>query len=246
MIGILGGTFDPVHFGHLRPALEVRQALGLREVRLVPLRFAVHRPQPLASPDQRLAMLRAAVAQAPGLVIDDRELRRPRPSYSFDTLRELRDELGPKEGICLILGADAFRGFLSWHRPDGILELAHLVVMRRPALAAEVLTREALAVMDLTLANWSWPRLCDQAGDLAAAPAGRIWFQEVTQLEISATRIRGLVAQGLSPRFLLPDPVLDYILAGGLYRPAAGAPAPDNHPLPEPGRTLWNSNNSLN
>jgi nicotinate-nucleotide adenylyltransferase len=100
MMGVLGGTFDPVHFGHLRPALEVCQDLGLREVRLVPLRQAVHRPQPLASPDQRLAMLRLAVAGEPGLGIDDRELRRVGPSYSYDTLVDLRAELGAEEGIC--------------------------------------------------------------------------------------------------------------------------------------------------
>jgi len=275
MIGVLGGTFDPVHFGHLRPALEVCQALGLRELRLVPLRCAVHRPQPLASPEQRLAMLRAAVAGEPGLTIDDRELRRPGPSYTFDTLRELRAEQGPKQGLCLLLGADAFRGFLSWQRPEGILDLAHLVVMRRPALARraraegtrpegvgvppevllseEVLVgegrgvetaggmprvgqtlrgrarrRAALAEMDQALANWSRPRLCALAGELATAPAGRIWFQEVTQLEISATRIRQLLAQGRSPRFLLPDAVLDYILAAGLYRLAPGSPASES------------------
>jgi nicotinate-nucleotide adenylyltransferase len=213
MMGVLGGTFDPVHFGHLRPALEVCQDLGLREVRLVPLRQAVHRPQPLASPDQRLAMLRLAVAGEPGLGIDDRELRRVGPSYSYDTLVDLRAELGAEEGICLLLGADAFAGFLTWHRPDDILGLAHLVVMRRPGDAPG-----GPATMDEKLTAWAAPRLCSSPSSLTAAPAGRIWFQDVTPLAISATQIRRLVALGKSPRYLLPDAVIALIAAEGLYR----------------------------
>jgi nicotinate-nucleotide adenylyltransferase len=220
MIGVLGGTFDPVHFGHLRPALEVRQALGLEELRLIPLRQAVHRSQPQASPEQRLAMLRLAVQGGEGLVIDDRELRRAGESYTYETLVDLRREVGRTERLCLLVGADAFRGFLSWHRPDDILVLAHLIVMRRPAIPEaggqapeEVPDTEFSAQMKA----WLQPRRCLQVGDLTASPAGRVWFQEVTQLAISATRIRGLVASGLSPRYLLPDPVLDYILRQRLY-----------------------------
>ena len=257
MIGVLGGTFDPVHFGHLRPALEVRQALGLEELRLIPLRQAVHRSQPQASPEHRLAMLRLAVQGAEGLRIDDRELRRVGESYTYDTLVDLRIELGPAVGLCLLVGADAFRGFLSWHRPDDILALAHLIVMRRPGGAdeggpaygedslaptegnqayarcgqnpagddqASSASDQASAVPTSLdhgprLQAWLQPRRCFQVRDLAVSPAGRVWFQEVTQLAISATRIRGLVAQGLSPRYLLPDPVLDYILRQRLYRP---------------------------
>lgn len=264
MIGVLGGTFDPVHFGHLRPALEVRQALGLEELRLIPLRQAVHRSQPQASPEQRLAMLRLAVQGAEGLRIDDRELRRVGESYTYDTLVDLRAESGPAVGLCLLVGADAFRGFLSWHRPDDILSLAHLIVMRRPggadeggppprkvglaplagdqapaeggqgfseddqgfavggqASAASVQPSAVPTSLDLSprLQAWLQPRRCFQVRDLTVSPAGRVWFQEVTQLAISATRIRGLVAQGLSPRYLLPDPVLDFILRQRLYRP---------------------------
>ncbi len=256
MIGVLGGTFDPVHFGHLRPALEVRQALGLEELRLIPLRQAVHRSQPQASPEQRLAMLRLAVQGAEGLRIDDRELRRVGESYTYDTLVDLRAELGPAVGLCLLVGGDAFRGFLTWHRPDDILSLAHLIVMRRPGGADEggpppgkvglaplagdqapaeggqgfAVGEQASAASDQAsavptslylnprLQAWLQPRRCFQVRDLTFSPAGRVWFQEVTQLAISATRIRGLVAQGLSPRYLLPDPVLDYILRQRLYR----------------------------
>lgn len=213
MIGVLGGTFDPVHFGHLRPALEVRQDLGLREVRLIPLRQAVHRPQPLASSEQRLAMLRLAVADEPGLCIDDRELRRPGASFTYESLVELRSELGPEEGMCLLLGADAYAGFLSWHQPDDILRLAHLVVMGRPGL-----NHQDTGAKVEELRFWAAPRLCNSPSQLSEVPSGYIWFQDVTPLAISATRIRRLVALGLSPRYLLPDAVIAFIRGDNLYR----------------------------
>jgi nicotinate-nucleotide adenylyltransferase len=209
MIGVLGGTFDPIHFGHLRPALEVLQTLGLSEVRFVPLNVAVHRDQPLASPEQRLTMLRAALVGQSAFVADDRELRRTGGSYSYDTLSSLRGELGKSVPICLLLGVDAFREFLTWHRPDGILELAHLVVMKRPGaegLVAPVLGRRMES------------RLTAEVPDLWAAPGGRVLFQDVTQLDISATEIRRLIARGMSPRYLLPDAVLDIIRREGMYR----------------------------
>ncbi len=117
MIGILGGTFDPIHFGHLRPALDCLQGLGLAEVRFIPLNVAVHRPQPLAAPAMRLAMLEAAVRGQPGFVVDTRELERPGGSFSYDTLVSVRAEVGAEIPLCLLVGGDAFAGFLSWHRP---------------------------------------------------------------------------------------------------------------------------------
>jgi nicotinate-nucleotide adenylyltransferase len=209
MIGVLGGTFDPVHFGHLRPALDLLQALPLKEVRFVPLRSAVHRPQPLADPSQRQGMLKAAVAGQAGLVVDGRELDRAGGSYTYDTLREMRAEFGNRQPIGLLLGSDAFADFLSWHRPDGILDMAHLIVMRRPG-------EEGLGPEPLR--SWSRPRLCADASKLTEAPAGGILLREVTQLEISATRIRDLVSRGLSPRYLLPDAVIELIEREGLYR----------------------------
>jgi len=209
MIGILGGTFDPIHFGHLRPALELREELGLREIRFIPLRRAVHRPQPCASPDQRLAMLKLAVAGVAGFRVDERELRRSGASYTYDTLLELRAELGAEEPLCLLLGTDAFAGFPSWHRPNDIMGLAHLIVMRRPGdFPVGVGDRQA----------WVAPHLCQKAARLRELPAGRVIFQEVTALDISATAIRGEVARGRSPRFLVPDAVMSFIEGAGLYR----------------------------
>lgn len=210
MIGVLGGTFDPIHFGHLRPALDCLQALALAQIRFIPLNVAVHRPQPLASSALRLAMLEAAIADQPGFVADPRELARPGGSYSYDTLLSLRAELGADHPLCLLIGADAFAGFLAWHRPLEILDLAHLVVMRRPGHGA---------IRDPLLRNLYLERGSDSPASLSARPAGHILFQDVTQIEISSTRVRQLIGQGLSPRYLTPDPVLALIERAGLYRP---------------------------
>jgi nicotinate-nucleotide adenylyltransferase len=208
MIGLFGGTFDPIHHGHLRVALDVHQALGFDELRFLPLNVAVHRDQPHASGAQRRAMLAAAVAGERGFRIDDRELRRPGRSYTVDTLASIRAEVGEREAICLLVGADAFNGFFDWHRPYAILELAHLVVMLRPGTS---LQREP------ELRNEVERRRTRRRGDLADAPAGRIWLESVTQLDISSTRIRQMLAVGRSPRYLLPDPVLELIRRDGCY-----------------------------
>lgn len=209
MIGVLGGTFDPIHFGHLRPALDCREALGLAEVRFVPLNVAVHRPQPQAPASARLAMLEAAIAGQPGFRVDTRELERPGGSFSYDTLEGLRGELGPRRSLCLLIGADAFRGFPDWYRPEGILGLAHLVVMQRPGISGPLPPQlEALSA----------GRMCGEAGALREAPGGRILFQPVTQMDIAATRVRDLIRRGGDARYLVPDAVLAIIAREGLYR----------------------------
>jgi nicotinate-nucleotide adenylyltransferase len=210
MIGVFGGSFDPIHFGHLRPALDVLQALDLQDVRFIPLNVAVHRAQPAASGSQRLAMVRAAIQGQPGFVADERELLRKSPSYSYETLVALRGDLGPQLPICLLTGADAFRDFAGWHRPEGILSLAHLVVMQRPGARGEI--------ADPRLRAWVAERGVEHSEYLRGVPGGHIFFQDVTQLDISATGIRALVSKGLSPRFLLPDTVLEIIEREGLYR----------------------------
>jgi len=207
MIGILGGTFDPVHFGHLRPALEVQEALALREVRLIPCHVPPHRAEPHASAAQRVAMLEAAVQAHPALRIDTRELQRHGPSYTFDTLVSLREELGDA-GICLLMGMDAFADLTSWHRWNELSALCHLVVMTRPGAAIPAGGELAGFIRR--------HRTPDPAG-LRDRPAGGLLFQPVTALAISASRIRRLLAEGLSAAFLMPEAVIEFINEEGLY-----------------------------
>jgi len=210
MIGIFGGTFDPVHFGHLRPALDVKQALGLDEMRMIPAFRPPHRVQPEANPGQRLTMLRAAVGGESDLLVDNREMQREGESFMVDTLVSLRDERGD-EPLCLVLGADAFLQLDSWHRWREILELAHIVVTHRPGWE-----------LDMNEANpelqelWRERQVTDSR-QLASSPAGNIILQAVTPLDISATQIRALVAAGENPRYLLPDAVWNLIRMQGLY-----------------------------
>jgi len=202
MIGVLGGTFDPIHNGHLRAALDVHQALAFSELRFIPLNLAVHRPQPQAGAAERRAMVDAAIAGEPGLRVDDRELSRPGGSFTVDTLISLRAELGPRLPICLLVGGDAFSGFFDWHRPYDILDLAHLVVMQRPAASPQ---------SDLARSAVFERRVVTQRAELEQVAAGRICFETVTQLDISSTRIRRMLAAGQSPRYLLPDAVIEII-----------------------------------
>jgi nicotinate-nucleotide adenylyltransferase len=212
MIGILGGTFDPIHFGHLRTALDVMREVGLDQVRFIPLHGAVHRDQPETPAVLRMRMVEAAIAGQPGFVADDRELRRAGDSYTVDTLDSLRRDF-PREPLCLLLGMDAFNGFADWRQPEGILRLAHLLVMHRPGSSAPS-DHRARAILEA--------HRCEEAAALRQKAAGLIQLQPVTRLEISSTRIRSLVAAGESARYLLPDAVLELMEQNGLYRKKNG------------------------
>jgi len=207
-VGVLGGTFDPIHHGHLRVALDVVDELGFAEVRLLPSRQPPHRATPGATPAQRLAMLDAAISQQPGLLIDRRELERPGPSYMLDTLKSLRREL-PDTPLCLLLGRDAFNELPTWYRWRELFEQTHFLVLERPghapAMAAELRTElSGRCVADPT--------------QLYERHAGRVFAWQATQLDIAATRIRNLIATGRSPRYLLPDAVIHYIEKHRLYQ----------------------------
>ena len=207
MIGILGGTFDPVHFGHLRTALDVMQGVGLAQIRFIPLHGAVHRDQPETPSSLRLQMVQAAIEDQSGFVADDRELKRQGDSYSVDTLASLQGDF-PGERLCLLMGMDAFNGFLGWRQPEKILSLSHLIVMQRPGEAVS---------LEPELASLLAARQCQRPADLKAQKSGRILIHQVTQLEISSTRIRSMIAAGESPRYLLPAPVLELIRENRLY-----------------------------
>ncbi len=206
-LGILGGTFDPVHHGHLRLALEAQAALGLSAVRLIPARRQPLREQASASPAQRLEMLTRAIEGEQTLTIDDRELRREGPSYTVDTLASLRREL-PGVPLCLLIGGDSWEELERWHQWRELIGLAHLVVVHRPGYAgvSESLCRERFG-----------REPASSPAALATRPAGEVLPLALPPLAISATRIRGLIREGGNPRYLLPDSVLQYIHDHRLY-----------------------------
>jgi nicotinate-nucleotide adenylyltransferase len=206
-IGIFGGTFDPIHFGHLRTAFELQQRLALEELRFVPAGDPPHRDQPLAAASLRLAMVRAAIAGQPGFVVDDREVRRTGPSYTVTTLAELREEF-PQRPVCLLVGMDAFLGMDRWHQWREILRLAHVAVAHRPGWRAPT---------EGTLGRLLAERGTDRVADLREERAGRIFVHPVTQLEISSTDLRDIIVSGRDPRYLVPDAVREIIRETGCY-----------------------------
>ena len=208
MIGILGGTFDPIHYGHLRTALDVQQRLSLDEVRFIPCGEPAHRNAPIAEPLQRLAMVRAAIAGQARFTADDREIRRDGPSYMVDTLISLKQDF-KTEPLSLILGTDAFNGLAQWYQWQKIFDLANIVVMQRPAIKGQVeLNKRLMAQLK--------HRFVD-ADNLKTRQNGGICFVPVTQLDISATKIRQQWQQNKDIQFLLPDSVLTLIQQQNIY-----------------------------
>jgi nicotinate-nucleotide adenylyltransferase len=206
-MGIFGGTFDPIHYGHLRTAFELQQALKLPEMRFMPAGNPPHREHTVASNALRLEMVRVATMGQPGFTVDDREMHKAGPSYSVETLAELRGEY-PSRPLCLVVGMDAFLGLPRWHQWRELLSLAHLVVAHRPGWRAP--TMGPLGEMLVDRGTGSVP-------DLHDAVAGRIYIHAVTQLEISATGLRSLIATGRDPRYLMPDGVRRIIHDSGCY-----------------------------
>lgn len=209
-IGVMGGTFDPIHTGHLRMAEEMAETLNLSQVRFIPAGQPPHRGMPRTSALHRLEMVRRAVAGNPRFTVDAREVEQPAPSYTVDTLTTLRAELGPDQPLWLLLGADAFAGLPGWHEWRQLFALANIVVATRPdagatrpdALGAEL--KQELAHRQVSAGS-------------ATGPAGALVLQNMTALDISATRIRATLARQGSARYLLPDAVLDYIHHQQLY-----------------------------
>jgi len=205
----MGGTFDPVHNGHLRTALELQQWLGVEQVCLIPSGEPVHRDQPGCTARQRLEMVQIAVADEPALCADAREVESDQPSYSLLTLQSLRQERGPEAPVVMTMGMDAFQTLDRWHRWQEFLDYAHILVIARPGYANSDLGPELRALLQRHRGH--------DPQALLQQPAGLICIQELTPLGISATQIRQLIEAGQSPRYLLPEPVWHYIRQHRLY-----------------------------
>ena len=222
-IGILGGTFDPIHYGHLRFAADVRAALDLAYVLVVPAGVPPHRAAPVAPAESRLAMVELACAKVPGLVADGREIRRPGPSYTVTTLQELHDE-DPSRPLGLLIGTDALEGLAGWHRWELLLTLSHLIVADRPGVSFDP------QKLPESLRIQYERRLTTDASRLARTLAGAILHVPITPQPISATALRAELGRGAAGRTeiagLLPPEVLAYIDRNQLYRPPRDATQP--------------------
>ncbi len=207
-VGVLGGTFDPIHHGHLRSALELSEALVLAQLRLMPSAQPPHRELPGCSAQQRAAMVEMAVASEPRLSCDLRELRREGPSFTIDSLIELRRELADDESLCLIMGCDALLELDSWHRWQELLDWAHVVVIARPGWR---LPERG------PVAQWIKTHALPGVSGITERPAGGVLISELRLLPISSTEIRAKLASGHSVRYLMPESVLDYITTHKLY-----------------------------
>lgn len=206
-LGILGGTFDPIHYGHLRPAQEILRALDLAEIRFIPAANPPHRPPPVATAEQRLHMVTLAVAGIPGFVVDKREINRGGLSYTVETLESLRQEWDTRP-LCLMMGMDAFEGMGSWHQAERLPVLANIIVMTRPGWTLS--GNEALP---------SWAQGCIERDrkKLIRHTNGKIFLQAVTPQPISATLVREAIARGEPVQNFIPLAVLEYIRASRIY-----------------------------
>lgn len=213
-VGILGGTFDPIHYGHLRLAEEMLEQADLGKILFIPAGTPPHRGVPLVTVQHRSAMVKLAIADQPAFVLDEREVRRSGKCYTVDTLRELRTELGETQPLCLLMGGDAFLELHTWHEWQQLFELAHIVVGYRPGYTLE----ERIHSATPELRHHYQQRLCT-VSDLSQKPCGGIVELAIPKLEISATLIRSRVAENRSIRYLLPNAVADYIHQHHLYAP---------------------------
>jgi nicotinate-nucleotide adenylyltransferase len=215
-LGLFGGTFDPVHFGHLRLAAEMREAFRLERVVFLPAGHPWQRARDtFASGPARVEMLRLAIAGEAAFAVDDREVRREGPTYSVNTLAEFRRECGPDTPLVFLCGTDAFARVETWHRWESLFDLAHF------AVAVRADDPEWLSLGPGAIPKALWPRVTVSLKDVVTAPAGRIMTFAMTPLAISSTAIRGLVQAAASIRYLTPDPVVDYIHQHQLYGQSA-------------------------
>lgn len=210
-IGILGGTFNPIHFGHLRMAEELADNLNLDQIRFIPAATPPHKDKPAVSAECRSAMVSLAIADNSRFVLDERELKRSGASYTIDTLHSLRAELGEEASIVLLMGSDAFAYFDTWHRWREIIQVCHIALVQRPQL------RQHHPGLGQELEHFLQQHYSQDFEILHAKSSGSITMCPITALDISSTDIRQALQTRQSVRYLLPDCVIDYINQHQLY-----------------------------
>jgi nicotinate-nucleotide adenylyltransferase len=210
-IGILGGTFNPIHYGHLRMAQELADGLNLDTVHFIPAANPPHKDTPAITTQHRAAMVQLGIANNQTFVFDGRELARNGPSYSIDTLQSLRSELGTASSITLFMGSDAFTKFDSWHRWQEIIDFCHIALVQRPQL------RGHDQKLSKTLETFLHNHYTENADDLHSQPSGFVTMRQVTALDISSTAVRHALQHKKSVRYLVPDGVIDYIKTHEFY-----------------------------
>lgn len=213
LVGILGGTFNPIHFGHLRMAQELADGLGMDEVRLIPSANPPHKDDVTVSAEHRAAMVELATADNPLFTLDKCELEREGHSYTIDTLMALRESLGKDAALCLMMGSDAFVKLNTWHRWQELLDYAHIILVQRPNPTEP---QEKLSEELQTLLH---DHYTEQVSDLSKENSGLINMQTISAHDISATHIRSQLKHGQSVRYLLPKEVAEYIQQQHLYQP---------------------------
>jgi nicotinate-nucleotide adenylyltransferase len=213
LTGIFGGTFDPIHYGHLRMAEEIAEMTRLGEMHIVPAAAPRLRCPPVATVQHRVAMVGLAIQGNPRFVLDEREVRRGGASYSIDSLRELKQELGESVILCFVIGADAFMRLPEWHSWRELFGLCHFIIATRPGHALMT----DLDALPPALKEECAPRWVSGADELGHGSGGLIFIAPTTLLDISSTCIREHIATGKSIRYLLPDATLNYIATNRLY-----------------------------
>ena len=210
LVGLLGGTFNPIHNGHLRLAQELADALNFSEVRFIPSANPPHKTAPQVSAAHRAEMVKLAISSNPIFKLDARELQRTGASYTIDTLISLQEELGGSVALCLMMGSDAFSKLNTWHRWQALLDYCHIILVQRPASATQPQLSEELSVL-------LHDHYTENISDLTNENAGYIHMQKITSLDITSTNIRAQLESELSPRYLMPNNVIAYIKNNKLY-----------------------------
>lgn len=208
-IGILGGSFDPIHFGHIKPSLELIDKFQLQQIRFVPCKVSPFKEATHTSDMHRWNMVNLITGNHEQLIADARELERDTPSYSFSTLQEMRAELEQSTKLFWILGADALAGLPNWHKADEIMQLCHVLVLRRASYDADKIVQET---------DWLQAYVSSDVSRLEQDDCGTIFITDTQMLEISSTAIRESIQAGEQPKYMLPGGVWNYIKRNELYQ----------------------------